>query len=167
MHMNTLLSSFFTLSTHTHTMHLFIGMVPDTFQSVCVNCPAGHFCSDPRQSPQPCQTGTYSLSGNTTECTVCPAGYSCPFTNALPQLCPSGSYSPLGSTECSLCPAGSSCAQNASFPEPCLSGEFSVEGGKESHYIIIIICTSSDVCAHLTLQAYPIMYIEIYMYLLT
>ena len=149
-HTNTLIPSFFfffshplSLSfshphTHTTCIHLFTGMMPDTFQSVCINCLAGYFCSDPRQPPQPCQTGTYSLSGNNTECTVCPAGYSCPFTNAFPQLCPSGSFSPIASTECSLCPAGSSCAQNASFPEPCLSGEFSQEGGKENHYIIIL-----------------------------
>ena len=133
-------------------MHRLTGLIPDIFQSVCVSCPAGYFCSDPRQSPQPCQTGTYSLSGSSTECTVCPAGYSCPFTNAVPQLCPTGSYSPLASTECSLCPAGSSCSQNSSFPEPCLSGEFSREGGKKAVQLCLHahfrICVCVCVCVH-------------------
>lgn len=106
-------------------------MIPDTFQSVCVNCPAGYFCIDPREPAQPCQIGTYSLNGNNTECTVCPAGYSCPAANALPQPCPFGSYSPVASSECITCPAGSSCAQNSSFPQSCLPGEFSRKGGKE------------------------------------
>ena len=131
---------FTSLHPYTYTL-LFTGMIPDSFQSVCINCPAGYFCSDSRQPPQPCQTGTYSLSGNNTECTVCLAGYSCPFTNALPQPCPSGSYSPIASTECIICPAGSSCAQTGDFPELCLPGEFSQEGGKENqlHYDFVCI----------------------------
>ena len=136
----------------------FIGMMPDAFQSICINCPAGYYCSDPRQPPQSCQTGTYSLSGANTECTVCPAGYSCSFTNSLPQLCASGSYSPLASTECDLCPAGSSCPQNISFPEPCLSGEFSQEGGKMMMLLYLhkihLFCWCKQTCMRVCVCTY-------------
>ena len=125
-------------------------MIPDVTQSVCVNCPAGHSCTDPRQAPQSCSNGTYSLVGTTTECTVCPQGYSCPLSEGLPQLCAVGSYAPLGSVECLLCPAGSSC-ENASLPQPCQPGEFSVEGGMYS-------C----MCVYMYVHMYVHMYVLVF-----
>ena len=108
-----------------------LGMVPDSFQSLCINCPGGHSCTDPRFSPQPCPLGTYSLQGISSECHICPQGHSCANQESLPILCPLGSFSTIGSTECIRCPSGASC-MNTSLPVPCLPGEYSVEGGESN-----------------------------------
>ena len=107
---------------------LIAGMFPDSTQAICVSCPAGHYCTDPRQPPFLCSNGTYTLAGVNIECTICPQGYACPRQDSLPQLCTPGTHAPVGSVECLACPAGSSCS-NGSTPIPCLFGDYSVEGG--------------------------------------
>jgi len=46
----------------------------ETSLSRCLECPAGHFCQNPAESPVLCENGTYS-TGNAANCTVCPPGF--------------------------------------------------------------------------------------------
>jgi len=116
------------LYSYNYIIPIFVGFIPDISQTICVGCPAGYYCPDPRQPPLLCANGTYSLSGLTIECSKCPIGYSCPQQDWPPQLCAVGSYSPVGATECMGCPAGATCV-NQSLPNPCTSGEYSPLGG--------------------------------------
>ena len=58
------------------------GFFSDSLGSVeCAECPAGSECPRTDDSPAPCETGSYALSGQS-RCTPCPVG----FRSATPNL---------------------------------------------------------------------------------
>lgn len=67
----------------------------------------GYYCSDPRKSPEPCLSGSFSTEGSK-KCIDCPPGYECPqSTLEEPIPCLPGTHSAGHQAHCSECPAGS------------------------------------------------------------
>ena len=67
----------------------------------CVSCPAGYECINVTQPPVPCESGSYSIEGNSS-CSVCSPGEACPNPTTLPINCSLGTYSTSVSNHSSL-----------------------------------------------------------------
>ena len=88
---------------------------PNSFQSTCIQCPAGKVCQKPSWEQDYAATAI-----------DCPVGYYCEF-GKLPKLCPDGKYG-VGTglktvAECSACPSGKWCA-GGFLRGDCLAGYY-------------------------------------------
>ncbi|KAK2092928.1 hypothetical protein P7K49_029457 [Saguinus oedipus] len=110
--------------------------------SLCLRCPAGHFCPNRATYRIPCQPGTsgpQSGQDEATDCTPCPAGkactqarltqpdapcspgYVCPVGSSSPHTpshaCPPGTFSNHNDlsylSQCEICPTGLACPEGA------------------------------------------------------
>ncbi|XP_065845004.1 uncharacterized protein [Oscarella lobularis] len=104
------------------------GMLRGPSRGLCVLCPAGQTCVDPRIGVGiACGNGQYSL-GNQSSCIDCPPGFQCVSPSSPPFECSPGFYSLGRATNCTEFLAGSACVSNAEAPTPCDPGHYSNAG---------------------------------------
>ena len=98
----------------------------------CSICSAGSSCTDPSQSPVPCDRNTYSPSAGGSSCTRCSAAtYSAPGATTCISA-PVGTYAPVDAGSYRICPPGFYCPAGASAPIPCPANTYGSSSGLSS-----------------------------------
>ena len=95
-------------------------------------CPAGFYCPEGTDSPEPCPQGTFSPTPglhNKSQCLPCRAGKFCENVNMtdVSGNCAENYYCPIGSSrpDAVICSPGSFCPEGSAIPTPCSAGTFS------------------------------------------
>ena len=116
-------------------------------------CPAGFYCPEGTDSPEPCAQGTFSPTAglhNKSQCLQCRAGSYCEDVSLtdVSGNCREGYYCPRGSSrpDAVICSKGSYCLEGSAFPIPCPVSTFSNKSGLRSMYECTS-CTAGMYCA--------------------